>query len=231
MSVLEKHMAERRERILESARELIEIGGYDRLTMRDLAQASDVTVPTIYNLVGNKAQVLLAAVEEQTRAFVSALDRARGDLLELVEATVCELVHRPRYYRSLLMVLMRSGQTDAARRYAGQALGAQIDRALSDIEAVDELVDWVDRPVLAERIHAHIDFVSIDWARGGLTNVDFRTAALLDVTVMMLGVTTGSTRDRFERVARESQASALAGRGKLRAKTQSPGATHSGRAA
>ena len=63
-------MAERRERILEAARGLIESRGYEGLTMRDLAGASGVTVPTVYNLIGSKEEVLFAAVEEQTRHFV-----------------------------------------------------------------------------------------------------------------------------------------------------------------
>ena len=49
-----QQMAERRERILEAARGLVERGGYDGLTMRSLATASGVTVPTVYNLIGGK---------------------------------------------------------------------------------------------------------------------------------------------------------------------------------
>jgi len=44
-------MDARRERILETARGLIESRGYEGLTMRDLAGSSGVTVPTVYNLV------------------------------------------------------------------------------------------------------------------------------------------------------------------------------------
>ena len=66
-------MAERRERILEAAREIIADKGYEALTMRDLARASCVTVPTVYNLVGSKDRVLLAAVEEQTDRFIAGI--------------------------------------------------------------------------------------------------------------------------------------------------------------
>ncbi len=46
--------------------------------MRNLARASRVTVPTIYNLIGSKEQVLFSAVEEQTLRFVAGLERARA---------------------------------------------------------------------------------------------------------------------------------------------------------
>ena len=66
--------AERRTRILEAAREIIADRGYEALTMRDLALASRVTVPTIYNLIGSKEQVLSAAIREQTAGFLANID-------------------------------------------------------------------------------------------------------------------------------------------------------------
>ena len=45
---------------------------------------SRVTAPTLYNLVGNKEQVLFAAVEEQTLGFVAALERSGPDLMAVV---------------------------------------------------------------------------------------------------------------------------------------------------
>ena len=88
MSAMEQNMEARRQRLLEEVRRLIESGGFEGLTMRELASASGVTVPTIYNLIGNKEAVLLAAVEEQTQGFTLALERVQGDLIEVVEATV-----------------------------------------------------------------------------------------------------------------------------------------------
>jgi AcrR family transcriptional regulator len=85
-------MAERRTRILDAARDLIEAQGYESLTMRELARVGEVTVPTIYNLFGNKESVLLAAVEEQTKPFVAGLGAHRGDLIEVIEAAVRQLI-------------------------------------------------------------------------------------------------------------------------------------------
>ena len=45
-SLLDQQMAERRQRILDAARGMIGERGYEGLTMRDLAEASRVTVPT-----------------------------------------------------------------------------------------------------------------------------------------------------------------------------------------
>ena len=62
MSKRTLEMNRRRDRILEAARELISKHGSGHLTMRSLAEASGVTVPTIYNLIGNKDAVLGATI-------------------------------------------------------------------------------------------------------------------------------------------------------------------------
>ena len=208
MSVLDQQMAERRERIIEAARELIEAKGFHGLTMRDLASASRVTVPTIYNLIGSKEQVLFAAVEEQTLLFVAGLERVRGDLIGVVEATVRELLRRPLYYRALVLILLSSESADPARRYVEHAVAEQIDAALAELESKGSLATWVDRAVLAERLHSHLDMTCIEWARGALTATSFRAAARFEAATLMLGPTTGNAHAIFQKIARGSQADA-----------------------
>ena len=55
-------MEKRRERIVSEARNLLAEGGFHQLNLRNIAQAAEVTVPTIYNLIGNKAALLQALV-------------------------------------------------------------------------------------------------------------------------------------------------------------------------
>jgi len=222
MSILEQQKTARRERILVAARTLIEDHGYDGLTMRDLADASGVTVPTVYNLIGSKEQVLLAAVEDQTRPFVSGLEGAAGDLLDVVEAAVRQMVRRPRYYRALLRVLATSRQAAAARRHVDRALTDQIDRALRRLETRGGLEPWVDLDTLAERIHAQLDAAALEWARGTSTTSSFRAAAVFDAATTMLGLTNGVTRSRFEQAIRDSQ---------TRARRRRPPSDRAGRAA
>ncbi len=198
-------MAERRERILEAARGIIGEKGYEALTMRELARASRVTVPTIYNLVGSKEQVLFAAVEEQTERFVAGLHRAGGDVIGVVEASVRELLRMPRYYRALLLLLLTSDAADPARRSVGRALGDQLDAALAELTAAGELASWVDPAVLRDRIRAHFEMTSLQWAKGWLSASAFRAAARYEAAVLLLSVTSGRSHRALERVARESQ--------------------------
>jgi AcrR family transcriptional regulator len=209
MSLLNQKMATRREQILETARGLIESKGYEGLTMRNLAAKSGVTVPTIYNLIGNKEEVLFATVEDQTRSWVANLERVEADLTTVVEATVRQLVRRPRYYRALLMVLTNGERADNARRHVGRAVAVLIDKSLSRLAADGELAGWVDRDALAQRLHAHLDMASLEWARGTLTASSFRAAALFDMATTMLGLSSKTSRAKFEQLIREHQTDAV----------------------
>jgi AcrR family transcriptional regulator len=208
MSLLDQQMAERRARILEAARTIIGARGYEGLTMRDLARASRVTVPTIYNLIGSKEEVLFAAVLQQTESFLAGIERERGDAIAVVDATVTELLRRPRYYRELLLVLLVSPAAGPARRHVDRALAGELDAALSELADAGELSAWVDRGVLRERLHAHLDMTSLEWAKGWLSAPAFRAAARFEAATLLLAVTTGRSRSAFERIARESQAGA-----------------------
>jgi AcrR family transcriptional regulator len=211
MSVIDQKMEARRHQILEAARGIIETQGYDTLTMRSLAVESGVTVPTIYNLIGNKEQVLLEAIEDQTIAFVSNLDRGRRDLISVVEATVRHLIRRPRYYRALILVLTQTDRADSARRHVGRAIAEPIANSLEGLLESGGLVKWVNREMLAQRLHAQLDMASVEWARGSLTAASFRAAALVDLATTMLGLTSGTNRDSFEQIIRDFQTDATRG--------------------
>ena len=85
----------RRNQILQAAHDLIARKGVGALSMRTLADAAQVSVPTIYALVGGRDDVIAALMAEGVHRFnegLSGLD-ARGlfrvtDLIELLTGIV-----------------------------------------------------------------------------------------------------------------------------------------------
>src|SRR3954469_4819449 len=73
MSLMDEHKAERRARIQKGGRQLVATRGYDGLTMRELAQAARVAVPTLYNLFGSKDAILVAELEEQAKQITAVM--------------------------------------------------------------------------------------------------------------------------------------------------------------
>lgn len=204
-STVDRQMASRREQILEAARAVIERDGYAGLSMRSLASKSGVTVPTIYNLIGNKEAVLFAAVEEQTQGFLASLERAPRDLAAVIDATVRHLTRRPRYYRALLLTLAASDVAHDARQLVSRAVERQIAACLRTLRERGALESWIDERALTQRLQAGLDAAALEWARGALTTPGFRAAANYAAALSMLGAARGEARSAFEATAREHQ--------------------------
>jgi AcrR family transcriptional regulator len=204
-------MAERRRRILAAARAIVAARGYEALTMRELASASRVTVPTLYNLVGGKEAVLAAAVEEQTARFLAAVERRRGAspaarLLAVIDACTRELLALPAYYRTLLRVLYAADAARPVRERVDAALGAELAAALAEIAAAGNLAAWVDRRALLASLRTQLGASALAWAGGEMGDARFRAAATHQACLALLGVTSGRSRAALLRAARASQA-------------------------
>ena len=109
-NVRQRNMQKRRTRILAEARRLLTDGGFERLNLRDLANKAEVTVPTIYNLIGKKEDVLLALAAEvvaEIEARTPTVDDK--DPLRLtagiVEETTRLFAEEPDYYRSAFLAI------------------------------------------------------------------------------------------------------------------------------
>lgn len=203
-------MARRRERILDAAREIIAQRGYEALTMRELAVAGRVTVPTIYNLIGNKEAVLIAAIDDQLSHFVAAIERERGEgaatgVLAVVESNVHELLRMPRYYRSLLMLLFTSDAAQQARQKVYHALRGQIARGVEQVRAAGDLQDWVEPRLLVDRLSAHLEATALQWASGTLGAEMLRATSLYEACIAMLGASRGASAGEFQRIAEQVQ--------------------------
>jgi AcrR family transcriptional regulator len=198
MDLRTEQKAERRERILSSAREMIGARGYESLTMRDLARAARVTVPTIYNLIGGKDAVLFAAVEEQTAEFLAAIEsdgkRSAGSrALAVVDSCTCEMLRMPRYYRSLLGILLRSEPAREMRDLVHRALVGEFELALAQMHEAGELVGWVDPAALARSLTMQLEFISMRWAGDEVDSSQLPDAAVYGVGLMLLGAAIGKS--------------------------------------
>ena len=78
----EANMQKRRARVLAAAHQLLAQQGFEGLNVRDVAHLAGVTVPTIYNLIGNKEQLLITLISDVLREIESRVhtvgDRTPG---------------------------------------------------------------------------------------------------------------------------------------------------------
>jgi AcrR family transcriptional regulator len=199
MSLFEEHKAERRKRILTAARGLIAERGYDGLTMRDLAEASRVSVPTLYNLFGGKQAILLGELESTFAAVVAGIEQARtGNVVDRALATCdagnAELLTTPRYSRELILLFLTSSETAPLRRSSAEGYAQLMAELLRDGQKAGDVEPWVDPLVLSRRMFAHYQLAMIEWARGELDEDGFRIATRYGMCAMLLGVTRGKAQ-------------------------------------
>lgn len=81
--VREKGKARRKDQIIQAAKRLLSAGGIDALSTRRLAEEAELSVHTLYALVGSKEQILEAVMADNHA-------RVAGDLLQIGERHAIE---------------------------------------------------------------------------------------------------------------------------------------------
>ena len=89
--------------IVAAARELLEAGGPEALTMRAVAEKLGIRAPSIYKHIPDKADleaaIIAAAFAEQAAVFTKAIARSRDPLLALGRAYRAWALDHPHLYR------------------------------------------------------------------------------------------------------------------------------------
>lgn len=207
MGLLEEHKAERRERIARVARALVAERGYDGLTMRDLARAARVAVPTLYNLFGSKDAILVAELEASARQIASRLPAggdsffARG--MAAFETGMSLIEDAPEFYRAVMRMFMTSPQTDEMRRRVEEGYMAIMASNLSAAKAAGQLADWAEPAVVARHMFALYMASFLAWGMGDLDLASFRAAALSGCCHLLAGVARGQFAADVEARIRE----------------------------
>ena len=120
MNLRENNKQLNRQKILHAARELVQGGGLEALSMRDLAERAQVSSRTPYNLFGSKTDVLLGLLDEPAQQLWQALPQQFGQGVLLAVIETCERAYALYskdldYYRQLYWGIMTSDHIEARR--------------------------------------------------------------------------------------------------------------------
>jgi AcrR family transcriptional regulator len=210
-SLWEQNKAERRQRILAAARRLISKKGFEGLTMRDLADAARVSVPTVYNLVGGKVSLLAALVEEVYANVVAKLgDPERHDTFVSAAMELCAVGHgevllAPEYYRELIGLFLVSKEARPIRKSLAERNIALMARVVASGQARGEIVDWVDPVALSATLYSQYTSATIDWANRKLDDDALQATTSYGHALILLGVARGRAVAKLEALARMNQ--------------------------
>jgi AcrR family transcriptional regulator len=203
MTLHDEHKAERRVRILSAARRLIARRGVARLNMRDLADEARVSVPTVYNLIGGKQELLTTLLQSLIEGVASAqvsldpkasfVDRANAMCL----ATQNALLEMPDYARELVLALLTAD--DGGVRQAIDRKSIELTANLLRLgQAEGELVEWADSELVAGAMYMALVAAMIRWAKREIDDEGLCRWISAGTGLALLGVTRGRARTQME---------------------------------
>ncbi len=201
------NMEKRRRRILTQARALISEGGFDTLNLRDLAAASDVTVPTIYNLIGNKTALLKALVMDTFADFEVLLEEQlpcpTGQVPELMMSTLVDMIAKnENFYRSSNLACIRlENEAENPNDYdlKRPTLLAFARKLCRDAKEEGLLRGKIDSESLIELMISNHQIAMRDWAYQMISLDEMRIQSLRGFYVGLAADAQDNFRDKLTR--------------------------------
>ena len=188
-SVRESAKKERRQRILESARDILREAGHQGLSIRTLAERANVTTPTIYNLVGSKQEILLALSDETIRELelahhvsttVDPIEKAE----EVINGTVAIYRSDEDYTRQLHLGLEAESLDDFDRTLRHRGRKVAIDDCKRALD-LGYLRGEVDSELLGNRFASGFQQAQRAWLRGEFDLEGMRKEALISCFIIL----------------------------------------------
>lgn len=215
-NLFERHKAERRARIQKAARELVAKRGYDGLTMRDLAEAAHVAVPTLYNLFGSKDSILVAELQSIAATLATVQPPATDSFLArgqaVFEAGMRVIEDNPAFFRAAIQMFQTSPETGEARRRTDDAFVAIMQANLTAAQRAGQLAAWADPATIARHMHAvHMAYL-LAWGAGDIDFATFKTNALSAASHVLAGVTLGAFHEEVIALLKEAANADRSGR-------------------
>ena len=210
MPLGEERRARRRERILQSTRDLLVRDGYDNITMDNIAEACGVTKPTLYNAFGSKDELLTAAVQDvygRILARAAAPQGVRGlDHVIAILTVTAKVILRERERGEALIREVRTHADGPFGKAVHASVRDALDAAVDEMREDGELQPWIDTGLLTRRIAGIERNVNTEYGVGDLDGDQLVDMTVYAVCILLAGVTRDAAAERCRRIARERQA-------------------------
>lgn len=210
MDLVTENKLARRAAILETARQMIAEQGYESITVRDLASACRVSVPTLYNQFGGKDQLLAAAIEDhflgdsyqlEIRRSLSGIDRIFAVLNHITD----QYLESPAFHRRMMEAFASLESTTQVQQKISISLAMELERELKVMQRQDDLEAWIDTTQLASQLTAAFISATVIWSSGAIEEVMLPASVRYAVGLVLLGVTGGDVRDGIEQQVKQAQ--------------------------
>ena len=193
----------RRANILDNVRSMLQEGGYEGMTIRELADRADVAQGTLYNLYGGKDSLILAAVDDQMTKLIDDTEReipddGIGGILALVNIIGERIQANPDYADAMARILFHIHADDPladvvfARSYPFTK--SQLEIAQRNGEVRPE----IDTDIVARHLFGQGWSVTLLWMMGKVSLEDVTKERNRSALMTLFCVATDSARKRLQ---------------------------------
>lgn len=203
---------ERRQRILRATLELLKLDHPEEISMGQIAEASDVSTKTLYNLFSNRTTLLLAAASQHldnldTSEAIVEVEPGVARIVEFTRSALQLFQRAPNFMESVISVVVGISADEEAEHHR---IGKTQARYLAELQAASqagELLPDTDCEQLAQVLTASQWGVALMWQKGLMTADEMRHLAIQKHCVDLIPFCTPTRRKWLETVQ------ALAARG------------------
>ena len=199
----EDKKSQRAERILDHARAMIAEEGFDALKIRELAARAELTVPTIYNLIGGKSEILARIIEALVERLHEVQSQTGDDDIEAgFEQQITRLAdlfaQDEDFYRAAFVAGDRSGLFEQRSDHGIFARSLQQPvEACRSAQAAGLLQGAISAEQLGRQVYDSYRLARQDWANGYFDLEGFRTQALTGVFLGLAADAAPAFRERL----------------------------------
>ena len=196
MNLMTENRLARRASIMETARQMIAEKGYESITIRELAVACRVSVPTLYNQFGGKDQLLAAAIEDhfvgdpdqvKIKTSLIGLDR----IFAILDFITLQFLQAPDFHRRLLEAFGSLDSMQQVQRSITASLAHEIGQELGVMQHKGELEAWVDPELLAGQVTTAFISSTIIWGSGIIKENQLAASVQYGTGLVLAGVVGG----------------------------------------
>lgn len=197
------NMMRRREKILDCAGRMIAEDGLDAMTLAKLADRAGVTIPTIHNLLGKKADILFALVDSRLALVmqtVAELDRndAIAAVEDFVDRLICLLGTDDILFRAAFIAGERIKYFE--QKSASGVFARSLEQArqiCQDASARGDLEGRIETDQIAQRLFASQRLARQDWMNGYITLEAYRLQVLTGMYITLCADAAPDFKDRL----------------------------------
>ena len=176
--------AERRKRILRETLKLLQVTSSADISMAQIAELSDVSTKTLYNLFKSRNGLLLAAAAQtradtQSSANVMSAPAGISRILELTRRTMDTFESSPEFMESAMSVVVGISAEDEAEHHRVGMTQKWFHEALLVAESKDQLMPGTDCTQLSQLLAASQWGVTLMWQKGLISLDTLRRQAII----------------------------------------------------